>query len=298
MTSAYTVTHRLIPWTPASPDLPLSLGRNVRHDSRSLAYRYQADPVRTLASKLWSRHIPILDQARVGSCTGNAMDGAAGTDPIFAGLPATHLALDEAEALALYSAAEVIDGGGPYPPNDNGSTGLSVAQAAKNAGLISGYTHCLALNDFLNALMDGPVLLGSNWWDSMDHPDSSGLVTISPAAQIRGGHETLWRGIDVTSQTVFGDNSWSASWGLSGSFTMTWATLDRLLAEQGDGTVPIPANQPAPVPAPAPIPPAPAIDPDKALWAVGKPWCAATRTRPDLVTLKAALQTWKVAKGY
>ena len=44
-----------------------------------------------------------------------------------------------------------------------------------------------------------------------------------------------------------------AGWGVNGSFTMSWATLDRLLHEQGDGTVPVPVAAPAPVPAP-PVP--------------------------------------------
>jgi hypothetical protein len=50
-------------------------------------------------------------------------------------------------------------------------------------------------------------------------------------------------------------------------------------------------------PFPAPFPPSPPADPDAALWAVAGPWSAQTRTRPDLVTLKAALETWHAAKG-
>lgn len=289
----YAIVHKFIPWYPASDGRPLPLGRNYKHDSRSLFYRHQAPPGRTLATTLHNRNIPILNQGQVGSCTGNAMDGALGTDPLFGALP-RNFPLDENEALVLYSAAEILDGdGGGYPPIDDGSTGPSVAQAAKNAGLISGYTHCTVLNDFLDALQDGPVLLGSNWYDSMDKPDSSGMVSISPAAQVRGGHETLWRGIDVTAQTVFGDNSWGASWGASGSFSMAWSTLDRLLSEQGDGTVPLPlTSQP-----PTPVPPAPPVNPDTALWGVAKPWCAPVRTRPDLVVLKGALLKWASAKN-
>lgn len=236
------------------------LGRHVEHDSRSLAYRHQhsgAAPV----TVLHARRIGILDQGDVGSCTGNAQTGALGTDPLFATVPAG-TKLDEAEALRLYSAAETIDGDGPYPPNDNGSSGLSVCKAAKKAGLISGYTHILSLADLLDALRTTPVIAGVNWYDSFDEPPSSGVVAISPGAQVRGGHEFLVRGCDVTQKLLYADNSWGTSWGKDGSFALSWDTMTRLLAEDGDGTVSIPLAQPAPVPVP--------LNSAQALWTAAK----------------------------
>jgi hypothetical protein len=239
------------------------LGRHVHHDSRSLLYPWQQSGV-PLQDVLLARHISILDQGNVGSCTGNAETGALGTDPLYGTLPADRqAALNEQFALDLYSAAENIDGDGPYPPNDNGSTGLSVCKAAQNDGLISGYVHCLSLADVLDAISAGhAVILGTNWYDSMDNPDSSGLVSISPGAQVRGGHEYLARGIDTANHLVRLDNSWGTGFGDQGSFTYSWATLERLLSEQGDGTVSVPLTQPAPTPqpippTPAPVPPSP-----------------------------------------
>ena len=227
------------------------LGRHVRHDSRSLLYPWQQTGA-PLQDVLLTRHIPILDQGDVGSCTGNAETGALGTDPLYGTLPPDRQAqLNEALALALYSAAEDIDGDGPYPPNDNGSTGLSVCKAAKNGGWISGYVHCLSLASVLDAISAGhAVILGTNWYDSMDNPDSSGLVTISPGAQVRGGHEYLARGIDTANRLIRLDNSWGTGWGDQGSFCYSWDTLTRLLSEQGDGTVSVPLTQPSPQPVP------------------------------------------------
>ena len=117
------------------------LGRHVRHDSRSLLYPWQ-ESGEALKDVLLTRRIAILDQGDVGSCTGNAETGALGTDPLFGTLPPDRQGrLGETLALALYSAAETIDGDGPYPPHDNGSTGLSVCKAAQNAGWITGFTH-------------------------------------------------------------------------------------------------------------------------------------------------------------
>jgi len=269
---AWTVTRRRITEHPV-PGKPL--GRHVEHDSRSLAYRYQRTRVAPV-TVLHHRRIPILDQGDVGSCTGNAQAGAMGSDPLYATMPPGTV-LDEKEALRLYSAAETIDGDGPYPPNDNGSSGLSVAKAAKKAGLISGYTHILSLADLLDALAAAPVIVGVNWYDSFDEPPASGLVSIAAGAQVRGGHEFVIRGCDVPGRLLHADNSWGTSWGLSGSFTLSWDTMTRLLAEDGDGTVSVPLTQPAPVPVP-PSPPAPSVQ---------KLWTAA----------RAALDAFAAAEG-
>ncbi len=271
------------------------LGRHVRHDPRSLQYRFAKTGVRVI-TKTWDRHIPILDQGDVGSCTGNALVGALATSPVFEGLPGPTLLtpLDEVLALRMYSEAEVIDGDGPYPPNDYGSTGLSVCQAGKADGLLSGYTHAFGLDDTLAALMDGPVLLGINWYSSFDQPAPTGLVTISPGAWIRGGHEIVARGVDVATMSVLLDNSWGAGWGNAGSFSMSFDTLTQLLAEQGDATVPVPALLPAPVPAPVPVPDP--VSADQALALVAKPWAGHRHTGHNEAMAKATV-AWLEAKG-
>lgn len=305
MAETYTVTHRRIPWHPYRPGDPRPLGRNVHHDSRSLAYRYQQTG-RELREVLHSRHIPILDQGNLGSCTGNAMTGALGSDPLFAALPQSvgglPVVLDEAEAVRIYSEAEKIDGGPGYPPEDEGSSGLSVCQAAKTDGLISGYTHCLSLQDFLDALQDHAMLVGSHWYDSMDEPDSSGMVTISRGAQVRGDHEYLVRGVDPFAQTVWCDNSWGSGFGVGGSFGMGWGDLERLLAEQGDGTIPLPLTVPAPVPvpiSPVPVPPGPvpANLADQALAAYAQGWISHRHTG-DNARMASKLRTWMASKGF
>lgn len=242
------------------------LGRHVDARLRQLARPY-AGPRKAIASVTWPRNAPILDQGDIGSCTGNAMTGALATGPLFAALPAG-VTLDEAEALKLYSAAEVIDGDGPYPPQDNGSTGPSVAKAAEDDGLISGFTHYTDLGSTLQALMDGPVILGVNWYSSFDTPAADGTVSISGDAYVRGGHEILARIVDAEAQMIGCDNSWGSSWGDAGGFKLSFATLERLLEEAGDCTAPQPLKAPAPTPPtpqPTPTPPpgpAPSPAPD------------------------------------
>jgi hypothetical protein len=277
MSDTWTITRTRIPWHPAAGDRVLPLGRHYAHDSRSAYYEYRG-PQATPISMLWAREIPILDQGDVGSCTGNAEVGLLGSTPFYAPLAAAGKVLNENTALALYSAAEVIDGDGPYPPNDNGSTGTSVMKAAKANKLISGYQHATSVTAMVAALQTGPVIVGVSWYESFDTPAADGTVAIAKGAQVRGGHEFVIRGVDTAGRLFRADNSWSSSWGDKGSFQFSWDTMATLLGQEGDCTVAVPLTQPAPSPTPAPAP--------------GERPSAADRS------LATAVAAWKKATGF
>ena len=227
------------------------LGRHRADHPRNAAYPYIFPAGLAIASVLWARHAPIFDQGNLGSCTGNAICGAVACDPEYGALPSGHPALGEAEAVALYSAATRLDPfPGAYPPDDTGSDGTSACQAAKNAGLISGYTHCTTLDVMLAALQAGPVIAGYDWWSSFDYPAPDGTIELAPGAYIRGGHETLIRGCDTAAEVLLADNSWGTSWGDAGSFRIPYAVMSRLLADGGDCNVPLPLTATPPVPIP------------------------------------------------
>lgn len=242
----YEIIHRELP----SRDSRLK--RHVHHDSRSRHYAFPTAGL-TIQSAVHSRHIPILDQGQVGSCTGNAGIGNLGTDPIFPLLNPNvgKYRMDEDGAIALYSDAEVFDGDGPYPPQDNGSSGLSIASVLKKAGIIPGYQHTFSLTDCLKALSVTPVMLGIPWFEDMFSPDADGRLHITGA--LAGGHEIECREVDATLGRVWIDNSWGLSFGIQGRAYLTFNDLGALLSQQGDVTVLLPSNAPKPVP----IPPAP-----------------------------------------
>ena len=141
--------------------------------------------------------------------------------------------LREIDAIHLYEDATTRDNvRGAFPPNDTGSTGIAVAKAAKDRGMIGGYTHPFGLDHVVAASPLGPIILGTDWFTGMDNPDGKGVVEAT--GEVRGGHEYLLYGIDPDARVAFCLNSWGPSWGLRGKFVMTFATLGSLLDRHGD----------------------------------------------------------------
>lgn len=242
MTSADQYRER-IPERPAVAPGSGRLGRNVWHDARSRAYR--APLADAVVSVRHERHIGILDQGALGSCTGNAMVGGLGCSPTWEPLqvfPHPPL-LDQALAVAIYSEATRFDEfTGAYPPDDTGSSGLAVCKAAKARGLISGYQWAFGLEETVRAACLNPVMIGISWYSSFDLPSDEGELWLSSRAYVRGGHEVLITEVDADRERVWIDNSWGPSWGIDGRAWMSWSTLDRLLDERGDAVVPMPVD--------------------------------------------------------
>lgn len=265
------------------------LGRHVRHDPRSLAYAFGSLPQSAIQSVSWQRRIPILDQANLGSCTGNALVGVLGTDS--KGRTATEsvtvkadgkgvftagtYALDEAFAVKAYSLNTLLDTyRGNYPPTDTGSDGLAAASTGKALGLLKGYRHAFTVDALRSALQAGPVLWGTVWLRSMFGTDADGFIKVDRTSGEAGGHELVISGYDVAEDVYEVQNSWGTSWGVDGFAYVHGADMAWLLSQDGDITVPEYAPAPAPVPVPTPQP----ADADQALY--------------------AALTTWAKAKGY
>lgn len=238
-----------------------ALGRNINHDPRSWNYRVSRTEKPTSAV-LWDRTIPVLDQKNLGSCTGNAGIGALYSKPNVQPFDQYTIKFpgNEDGAVALYSAASKLDSDPDnYPPTDTGSDGLSVAKALTSAGLISGYQHAFGIDDAFSAIQQGPLIVGTYWYNGMFSPNRSGVVV--PTGAIAGGHEYECIGYDPATDLWEFVNSWGTSWGVKGHFFYSTATFTKLLAQQGDIVLFTPATVPAPTPIPAPTPtpsPAPA----------------------------------------
>jgi hypothetical protein len=206
---------------------PYVLGRHVEHDPRSLDFPAETRPA--LKSVLWGPPPIVLDQGRIGSCTGNA------TVDVLNCLGHNY---DEKVAVAIYTWATHHDGiPGAYPKEDTGSTGLAAAKAAKHFGLLKSYRHAFGTDHTLGALMLQPVMIGIPWYEGMFDPDGDGFLSVTGG--VAGGHEIAIIGYDATDKYVTFLNSWGPTWGENGTAKVHVNDLDRLLSEQGDCTVPL-----------------------------------------------------------
>lgn len=232
------------------------LGRHVGHDSRSLQYLVP-ETTDTFEPVKWELRLPVLDQGQLGACTGFATATCLNHAPYHATI---NKDMTDADGITLYSAATRLDSyPGNYPPNDTGSDGLSAAKAAKKLGLISGYLHITTPAALASALVLGPVIVGTDWYESMFNANSDGYVEVDKSSGLAGGHEYTLD--EITDHGLFGfTNSWGNSWGMGGRFYMAQADFLTLLADKGDATHFVPLSQPAPPPTP-PAPPVP-VDPD------------------------------------
>jgi hypothetical protein len=214
------------------------LGRHVNHDERSRDF--PAEVASKIVDVEHQAYGLPLDQGDIGSCTANACVGALNSAPDVT--PALEKSpRTEKDAQHLYGVETKLEGQ-PWPPNDPGGSGLMVCKAGKSLGWVKSYSHAFGLEHALGALVKRPVIFGVSWYNSFDQADpKTGVIELPAGASVRGGHEILADAIRTADELVGCWNSWGTVYGLGGRFWIPYTVLERLLAEQGDCTVPVPA---------------------------------------------------------
>lgn len=211
------------------------LGRHVEHDPLSKAWGIRAEADAIIHSVSHRLYNGPLNQLNTSSCTGNATAGLLNTQGSHK--PKSRF-LREKDALDIYSLGTQLDEfPGQYPPDDNGSSGLAVAKAAQQMGLITEYRHAFSAQDGLSALMLKSIITGVNWYPEFDRPDPYGVVKLGTTSQPRGGHEFLINGYNAKNHMIRAINSWGPSYGVGGAFFFSLKDWEALLEQDGDCTV-------------------------------------------------------------
>jgi len=247
------------------------LGRHQVLDPRSLAYRrpYDGQPLRATA---WEPRIPVLDQTNLlaqgirtaeaygletdvdalASCTGNAAAALLSIlltpeQAYAAAFNTQDAAMAEHFAIGLYADATACDQWSDlaWPSQDVGSSGLGVAKAMRNRGLIDQYGHATTAYQLCTLLQTGPVLMGLPWRAAFTQTaDSQGFVDADPdwaSSPVEGGHEVC---VIALEDVAFTDgaldpdhtvirfrNSWSSTWGDHGDGRLHLSTYLALREE-------------------------------------------------------------------
>lgn len=209
-----------------NPNTSFGLGRIASPDARDAAFPLRSlVPAggRTSGKQLWATG-QILDQSTFPFCVGYALrdwlDAAPISEPL--SVPPT--------AETIYHEAQALDGD---PSVHEGTSVRAGAKALRNRGLITSYHWATDYRDVVDYVLNvGPCVFGTNFYRRMFVPSKTGLVSIGGG--IAGGHAYLCFGVETAKQHLYFQNSWGTSYGNNGCFLMTFATVKRLLAEQGE----------------------------------------------------------------
>lgn len=156
--------------------------------------------------------------------------------------PTTHSAAGwYVDPAHIYNAAQQVD---EWPgTNYDGTSVRAGAKVLASEGVVGEYLWATDIDTLARWVRyHGPVVMGTNWYDSMFDlepakdalGDTRQMLTIPPGAAIAGGHAWVVNGVNVERRTFRMKNSWGRDWGVEGRATLTWATLERLLHEDGE----------------------------------------------------------------
>lgn len=173
----------------------------------------------------------ILDQGEENTCVGHAWCAWYNCKP------RGHLyQFNHSDALFYYDEATRFDG---YPGNEgdrqSGTTTAAGAKVAVERSYASSYVWASTLDEISAFIRSGkgPVVVGADWYYSMEWPDANGFVHVKPSSGLGGGHEWLVYG--VQSDGVGGrywvcQNSWGEDFADGGQFYVMEAGMQKLLS--------------------------------------------------------------------
>ena len=214
-----------------------SLGRRPSFDERDKGFLMsrKLPPAGTVlpTRKTWAISGTNLDQLNTGTCVGMAWANFLRCAPI-----RSNAGVDENYAFKIYDIAIATD---EWTDNDSDTArqfGTSVragAEATLQLGRLKSYLWAFELQPAVEwVLMQGPVVLGVDWYQSFFSPNSEGIISIKTNDSIVGGHAILWRGADTKRALAKLSNSWGDSWGISGECYIPFRDLERLIHDAGE----------------------------------------------------------------
>jgi hypothetical protein len=133
----------------------------------------------------------------------------------------------------IYRQAQLRDEWAGEEPLYYGTSVRAAAWWLQKRGYIGTYLWTWDVDTLVNTLLHtGPVVVGTNWYESMDRPSLLGRVKVE--GKLLGGHAYKVDGVNVKKETLRCKNSWGRGWGWLGGFTISFEDMARLMREDGE----------------------------------------------------------------
>jgi hypothetical protein len=161
--------------------------------------------------------------------------------------PVTHTSPGwQVDPTIIYDMAQQVD---EWPGTSYDGTSVRAgAKVLKDQNAVAEYRWAFDVDTVARAVRyHGPVVMGSNWYDSMFNvqPEKDALgstrqsLVITPGAALAGGHAYVFNGVNIPRRTFRVKNSWGRNWGVDGRATVSFDTVARLLKEDGEACMAI-----------------------------------------------------------
>lgn len=209
------------------PRLRFGLGRLPAPDPRDHHYALRKVAPKTTPRAVYRhwRTGAVLDQGSTSQCVAYSWTAFLHSSPLRTKI---HLQPEE-----FYRAAQKVDEW--EGENYDGTSVRAGAKVLQAEGHLAQYLWASRIDEICNWVLSangGPVVMGTDWYEGMFHPDSKGRVKLyGPAA---GGHAWIIYGYNQHTQQFHCQNSWGTGWGKKGKFRITLEDAEKLLQSYGE----------------------------------------------------------------
>jgi hypothetical protein len=179
----------------------------------------------------WNQSGTWLNQGNTGTCVGNGFGHRRADGPVK--VPG----IDEPWARKLYLEASALYWGLPDATMLKGTSVQSGAQALYNRGAIDRFEWVSNVDQFRYTLLEvGSLVLGIDWYASMNGPDSNGYITQDTTTWKHGGHCLIINKIDTAPEDgsvpfVRLKNSWGINWANHGTVRFALDEFEELIVK-------------------------------------------------------------------
>lgn len=200
------------------------MGRLPDPDARDLNYPMKAalpdkpEP----KSTYWYTIRPPLDQGNTSKCVGFSWRGWLRAAPVV-------YKTVEPSAETIYAEAQKIDPWRDHP--HDGSSVRAACDYLSSTGHIAQYLWAFDAETVIKyLLMKGPVVLGTDWYESMFNVTRDFFAKVDKSSGVAGGHAYLAIGASRNKKAIRIVNSWGQRWGQNGRAWISFDDLGTLLA--------------------------------------------------------------------